>query len=52
MAAKKPAPKSAKKAAPKSAKKAAPKMCPDCGKPIVNGKCACDTGMAKGKGGW
>lgn len=40
----------AKKPAPKSAKKAAPKMCPDCGKPIVDGKCACDTGMAKGKG--
>lgn len=40
----------AKKPAPKSAKKAAPKMCPDCGKPIVDGKCACDAGMAKGKG--
>lgn len=40
-----------KKPAPKSAKKATAKTCPDCGKPIVDGKCACDTkGMAKGKG--
>jgi hypothetical protein len=39
-----------KKPAGKPAKQAAAKTCPDCGKPIVNGKCACDTGMAKGKG--